>query len=84
MERIKNISEQAHLMAVAENGNEFGYYNTLYNQMFAELIIRECASILPEMSGDEWGTYRDQIYEHFGLSGFLEGEEITKEHFGVK
>jgi hypothetical protein len=42
-------------------------FSDIKMQKFAELIVRVCANVIPETSGDLLGTYRDQIYEHFGI-----------------
>ncbi len=65
-ERIQELHEQA-LKDCEEYLSDILNYHQLYRTRFAELIIKECASVFSETDGDMKGTYRDQIKDHFGI-----------------
>ena len=73
-ERIKELSKEAGLVADATYAKApDAIWLKEYNKKFAELIVRECLSIVEptEDSGDEWcvtlkGTAQE-IKEHFGV-----------------
>jgi len=61
-ERIKELAEQAELNATL-------LFNKDKLNLFAELIVRECASLFPE--------------RHYYYSG-LKTQQIIRQHFGVE
>jgi len=70
-ERIRELAEQANYLATEK---EFPYdedWFYLYNKKFAELIVRECATI----ADDGYGS------AHFGNG--IAGYQLLQ-HFGVK
>ena len=69
---IKQLSDQA--KAQVPHGISVDKWIETYNEKFAELIIRECATLtLDPMQIDEaqyyhgWLDYRDKIWKHFGV-----------------
>ena len=73
-ERIKEIIEQAHLVADATYARgPDSVWEREYNKKFAELIVKECAHLVGGYTKEnEFGTDVKEAYE-----------EITK-HFGVE
>ena len=70
-ERIKQLYEQAGMKFLLGSVESFDIIN--FNpEKFAELIVRECANIIPETAGNMSGTYRDQIDELFGIEQSVE------------
>ena len=81
-ERIRQLSEQAHRSTADELAHLQRVHNrtydlnesaAIYNEKFAELIVKDCLYIVEPMedSGDEWcvtlkGTAQ-AIKEHFGV-----------------
>ena len=55
-ERIKELAEQATITAFNEDGGDFHHFS---QEKFAELIVRECASLAYDGPGG--------ILEHFGV-----------------
>ena len=74
-ERIEKISEQARQYAdsMYPSGLDIAKWGPAYQEKFAELIVRECVSIVEpiEDSGDEWCVAlkgaAQEIKEHFGV-----------------
>lgn len=75
-ERIKELADEAivekltldeFIEALKKEPHDFYGFRLSELEKFAELIVRVCANVIPETSGDLLGTYRDQIYEHFGI-----------------
>lgn len=60
-ERIKELATQARIQMCSDERL----------QEFAELIIRECASLTLDYAGPDhytgWLDYRDEILKHFGV-----------------
>ena len=78
-ERIKELAEQARQYAFAKVENtqdptewSSKYYNEMFDQKFAELIVRECAGIYDKI---------DNGNEHLGTEDYLEA--LHKTFFGV-
>jgi hypothetical protein len=78
-ELITELAEHANYLATEK---EFPYdedWFYLYNQLFAELIVRECVDVCNSIAKDRAGCHdsegRDTAYSC--------GDEI-KEHFGVE
>ena len=72
-ERIRELAEQAKEHADTYGDRYDPIWFHMYNEKFAELIVRECLKIVEptEDSGDEWcvtlkGTAQE-IKEHFGV-----------------
>ena len=70
-ERIKEIAKQAH-KDVIKNTPSFLVTKELYEQKFAELIVRECIAQCDKNADHEWlGSGRKlsafNIKEHFGV-----------------
>ena len=71
-ERIKEIAKQAH-EDVIKNTPSFLVTRELYEQKFAELIVKECASFIDSHEQvDKYGEAMDIVY----------GKDLLK-HFGV-
>ncbi len=71
-ERIKEIAKQAH-KDVIKNTPSFLVTKELYEQKFAELIVRECIAQCDKNADHEW----------LGSGSKLSAFNI-KEHFGVE
>ena len=61
---IKALFIQAGGTVEEENGNLWTYSDDLDPELFAELIVRECAEVVYSRSGH--ATPQD-LYEHFGV-----------------
>ena len=75
-ERIKELAEQAERLAEDELAHLERVHNRLYsftegreiyNQKFAELIVRECADVGSKFSLAHPEAIRFQIKKHFGV-----------------
>ena len=70
-EQIRLLAEQAtkHYPATESSGE----FSTFDKEKFAELIVRECASLTLDFSKPSadyyhgWLDYRDEILKHFGV-----------------
>ena len=68
-ERIKQLAEQAYDELVEETGN-IVVFDEDFQQRFAQLIVRECASRVDNILREKFnggGTMGDEIREHFGV-----------------
>ena len=71
-ERIKELAEQARDYAddcfgrFSKSSDVVGW-NVLYNEKFAELIVRECADCVDFYTSDGNGPASDVILNHFGV-----------------
>jgi hypothetical protein len=73
-ERIRELAEQARKYADENRPGSFVKYDpewfVLYNEKFAELIVRECARVAFEsdltMAIGQWGA-DSAILKHFGV-----------------
>ena len=69
-ELIQKLTEQARKYADENRPGSFVKYDpewfVLYNEKFAELIVRECADIGHLYEGGEYEV-RNQIMAHFGV-----------------
>ncbi len=63
-ERIKQLAKQADSYAISMEKETGAFYFDSYNQKFAELIVRECASHLNWVGDDAAGI---ELLEHFGV-----------------
>ena len=81
-ERIRDLKEQALIWAVetldpdALNDNEWG---VAIDEKFAELIVRECATIINDIPSSPQGSWSDGYYE-----GCRDSAKQIKQHFGVE
>ena len=66
--RIRLLAEQASEI----DGDDLLYYNPVFAEKFAELIVRECVGVCEEYHG----TAGDQAAQYIGQG--------IKEHFGVE
>ena len=69
-ERIQELSKQAEQYA-DDNFKGEPVWSEVYDQKFAELIIRECLERTLDYKNDDyyngWLDYRDEIRKHFGV-----------------
>lgn len=65
-ERIKEIVKQA-TEEVMRNTPSFLVTNEMWQEKFAELIVRECADICYNREYTDGSRYGDEIIEHFGV-----------------
>jgi hypothetical protein len=67
-ERIKEMSKQAHLVADATYAKApDAIWLKEYNKKFAELIVKECASVVNSRDDSDTGFWANIIKEHFGV-----------------
>jgi hypothetical protein len=71
-ERIQELAEQARKYADENRPGSFVKYDpewfVLYNEKFAELIVRECARVYWNIDdGEIHGEYVKALKEHFGV-----------------
>ena len=71
-ERIRELSKQAfeYTLDRLNSGLEFRDFQPIWSEKFAELIVRECASLFPLTFTDE--QYQRRI------------DKTIKKHFGVE
>ena len=67
-ERIEKLAEQASEI----DGDDLLYYNPVFAEKFAELIVKECAEVAwyhtPDTEELEYShLIEDKILEHFGV-----------------
>ena len=69
--RIKLLAEQAHsesyeqyLLRQSKEGAANVIFYDMFNQKFAELIVRECASVIHQRIGPKSAL---DVLEHFGV-----------------
>jgi hypothetical protein len=65
-ERIKQLAEQASEI----DGDDLLYYNPVFAEKFAELIVKECQTVV------EWAISVDSTINRVPV--------LIKEHFGVE
>lgn len=62
-ERIRELAKQAQ-----DNGDAIHYYDPVFAEKFAELIVRECARICVKEARQLGGRVcSDKIKDHFGV-----------------
>jgi len=71
-ERIRELSEQALEIVSNKRLLKYGQLERTwnpddYNQVFAELIVRECAVIADEPTSQPFSSYGEKIKQHFGV-----------------
>ena len=67
-ERIKKLAEQAFRDTVLCGGKRGDKdFDQLYNERFAELIVRECAEIADKNSPLSYPDHGIKIKRHFGV-----------------
>ena len=76
-ERIKEIAKQAH-EDVIKNTPSFLVTRELYEQKFAELIVRECSKVIVN------GGYRNPALAEKHPLTPPEIAQMIKKHFGVE
>lgn len=84
-ERIRELAEQADAYARTEYDKwaptaDFSgvpHVRAIYNQKFAELIVRECVSVIQ-------GELDSRQYSQPVHTGFRVSKNLIKEHFGVE
>ena len=72
-ERIKELYNQC-----KEFDNEDMKY-IFYHEKFAELIVRECATIINDIPSSPQGSWSDGYYE-----GCTDSAKQIKKHFGIE
>ena len=65
-EIIKNLFIQAGGAIEEENGNLWTYSDDLDPELFAQLIVRECANIAT-INAHQWASPGTYILKHFGV-----------------
>ena len=65
-ERIKELSKQAY-EDVIQNTPSFLVTKEMFEEKFAELIVRECAGRVNWILAEGGGTQGDLIKQHFGV-----------------
>ena len=89
-ERIKELAEQAGLVKILEeHASEYGggtFENTPYPELdaFAELIVRECLTLIDDKIAD-LDSYAAGDDEFIARSlGAYQAKEVIMDHFGVE
>jgi hypothetical protein len=69
-ERIRQLSEQAKLMAEEDINRQISYNTELkaFAEKFAELIVRECMCVVEDAGGIDKYHYTRAISQHFGVT----------------
>ena len=89
-ERIKELAEQAerlardelaHLERVHNRLYSFTEGREIYNQKFAQLIVRECAAAITD---DDLAKDCDTFLMDSYAKGMRYSAHLIKEHFGVR
>ena len=94
-QRFRELAEQAGMVKILnEHAHEYGngqFENTEYPELekFAELIVRECMSLMKERKDyyDNPGTYETEKYYirmDAKADAFDDASSIIKNHFGVE
>lgn len=72
--RIQELAQQAHEYSCAEYTKRLEtetadqiFFNKIFNQKFAELIVRECAGIASNPAPGCHSSFGKIILEHFGV-----------------
>ena len=77
-ERIKELLNDAEKsVSFLSNSNESKHQIAM--QRFAELIVKECATIINDIPSAPQGSWSDGYYE-----GCTDSAKQIKQHFGVK
>ncbi len=66
-ERIEQLSTQAVNYARENFGTDFVLFYKLWQEKFAELIVRECCSAIRLDDAFNGGKFQRTILEHFGV-----------------
>ena len=82
-EKIRELALQAQ-----NNGDSIHYYDPVFAEKFAELIIKECVTTIETYNNNsltkkiaDEGVYS---YEQGAIAGMNESVLVIKQHFGVK
>lgn len=89
---MRQAQSEAYANACAKNKTQRPQNNTIWNEfpeVFAELIIRECMSLMKERKDyyDNPGTYETEKYYirmDAKADAFDDASSIIKNHFGVE
>jgi hypothetical protein len=65
-DRIKALFIQAGGSVEEENGNLWTYSDDLDPELFAQLVVRECANIAT-INAHQWASPGTYILKHFGV-----------------
>jgi hypothetical protein len=65
-ERIKELVGDATLYADSYFDRDCAAWSQIYNEKFAELIVRECADIAT-INQHEWHSAGSYVLKHFGV-----------------
>jgi len=65
-ERIKELVGDATLYADSYFDRDCAAWSRIYNEKFAELIVRECADIAT-INQHEWHSAGSYVLKHFGV-----------------
>jgi hypothetical protein len=70
-ERIRELARQSGALPTQDCGVPQWYIDEDEFEKFAELIVRECATLTLDHRSDDyyqgWLDYRDEIRQHFGV-----------------
>jgi hypothetical protein len=64
--RIQKLAKQAYEDVIADTPS-FLVTKEMYEQKFAELIVRECAKLANEETSLPYNSYSEKIKKHFGV-----------------
>ena len=80
-ERIRELAEHATEYAQYSPFRQDKTYDEILMDKFAELIVKECLSVLHKTAVES--TLKDE-WDKAWQSGVVSGFELVEEHFGVK
>ena len=82
---IKEIATQTRTYARVNCGNDDRNWHDIYNEKFAELIVRECITLNQEQLKAVPKEQKDWDGHNYGLTAAVyEFEDLATEHFGIK
>lgn len=89
-EKIKELAEQAkgqvhELYATMEEepiGNFIDWFDTQFQKVFAELIVKECTLMLDSITVPVFEMYED--FDRGYNKGLETGKTVIKKHFGIE
>jgi hypothetical protein len=65
--RIQKLAKQAYEDVISDTPS-FLVTKEMYEQKFAELIVRECAKLANEETSLPYNSYSEKIKKHFGVN----------------
>lgn len=79
-DRIKELAEQADDYATEKARDGYSNYNLVYDRKFAELIVRECLTVISKASKEasEQNTYMGNDVPS------IVHQMLIAKHFGIK